>query len=118
MQDSEDDIASLVANLAAWTRAGGACVVPIFMPERFVEREAQGRLQPGTTLDRPDGTRWRFAEPDGKVHTAVMAPPVAHMRALFEEHFERVQIDPYPDPPGVPMALLLARGPRNRRSGA
>lgn len=66
------------------------------------------------TLLTPDGTHWSFLEPDGKVHEDVLAPPLEVMRAMFEPAFDSVELSPYPDSPGIPMAALTARGRRER----
>ncbi len=110
LQQTLGDIEGLIENLARWTRPGGSVFMPVFMPERFVQLLQGDNLMPGVSLDEPDGTAWTYLEPDGKCHTRVLAPPVDWLVERFERHFERVEVQPYPPAPGVPMAGLIARG--------
>jgi len=112
LQESVAHIERLVENLIRWTRPGGTVFMPVFDPQRFVTLQAEGRLMEGVTLGSPDGTRWSYLEPDGKLHEDVLAPPLERMRAMFEPAFESVDIRPYPDTPGIPMASLIAQGLR------
>jgi hypothetical protein len=66
------------------------------------------------TLRAPDGTLWSYVEPDGKVHEDVLAPPLEVMRAMLAPAFDSVELHPYPETPGIPMAALIARGRRER----
>lgn len=112
LQESVAHVERLAGNLTRWTRPGGTVFLPVFDPARFVVLQSEGRLMEGVTLRAPDGTRWSYLEPDGKLHEDVLAPPLEVMRAMFEPAFESVEIRPYPDTPGVPMAALIARGRR------
>jgi SAM-dependent methyltransferase len=114
LQESVAHVERLVERLTQWTRPGGTVFMPVFDPARFVSLRAEGRLMPAVTLRSPDGTRWSFLEPDGKVHEDVLAPPLEVMRAMFEPAFDSVELSPYPDSPGIPMAALTARGRRER----
>jgi SAM-dependent methyltransferase len=114
LQESVAHVERLVENLIRWTRPGGTVFMPVFDPVRFVALEAEGRLMNGVSLRSSDGTRWSYLEPDGKLHEDVLAPPLEVMRAMFEPAFESVELTPYPDTPGVPMAALTARGRRER----
>jgi SAM-dependent methyltransferase len=114
LQESVAHIERLVENLTRWTRPGGTVFMPVFEPARFVTLEAEGRLMKEVTLLAPDGTRWSYLESDGKLHEDVLAPPLEVMRAMFEPAFDSVEISPYPDTPGIPMAALIARGRRER----
>ncbi|QSQ19096.1 methyltransferase domain-containing protein [Pyxidicoccus parkwayensis] len=114
LQESVTHIERLVAQLTRWTRPGGTVFLPVFDPARFVALEAQGRLMDTVTLRSPDGTRWSFLEPDGKLHEDVLAPPLETMRAMFEPAFDSVELNPYPDTPGIPFAALIARGRREQ----
>lgn len=109
LQESVAHIARLVDNLARWTRPGGTVFMPVFDPAGFVTLQAEGRLMKIVTLRAPDGTRWSYREPDGKLHEDVLAPPLEVMRAMFEPAFDDVDLRPYPD---TPMAALIARGRR------
>jgi ubiquinone/menaquinone biosynthesis C-methylase UbiE len=110
LQESVGHIERLVENLTRWTRPGGTVFMPVFDPARFATLQAQGRLMEGVSLREPNGTRWSYLEPDGKLHEDVLAPPLEVMRAMFEPAFESVDLQPYPDSPGIPMAALIARG--------
>lgn len=112
LQESVAQVERLVDNLIRWTRPGGTVFMPVFQPRRFAALQAEGRLMDGVTLCVPDGTRWSYLEPDGKLHEEVLAPPLETMHAMFEPSFESVDIRPYPDTPGIPMAALIARGRR------
>jgi SAM-dependent methyltransferase len=114
LQESVAHVERLVENLTRWTRPGGTVFLPVFDPARFVTLQAEGRLMESVTLGAADGTRWSFLEPDGKVHEDVLAPPVEVMRAMFEPAFDSVELSPYPNTPGIPMAALIARGRRER----
>lgn len=96
-----DQVAMLVANLAAWTAPSGKCFVPLADP----------RLIAGVTLpydlEYPmAGSRiqvsaivWSFIEDEGaKVHTHQLAPSVDWMVAEFRRHFETVTLETYPPP--------------------
>ncbi|MFL5344018.1 MAG: class I SAM-dependent DNA methyltransferase [Hyalangium sp.] len=112
LQESVAHVERLVANLARWTRPGGTVFMPVFDPARFVTLQAEGRLMEGVSLGAPDGTLWSYLEPDGKFHEDVLAPPLEVMRAMFEPAFDTVEVRPYPNTPGIPMAALIARGRR------
>jgi SAM-dependent methyltransferase len=112
LQESVAHVERLVENLIRWTRPGGTVFLPVFDPARFVALQSEGRLMAGLSLRASDGTRWSYLEPDGKLHEDVLAPPLEVMRAMFAPAFASVELTPYPDTPGVPMAALTARGRR------
>lgn len=114
LQESVAHVERLAEQLTRWTRPGGTVFLPVFDPARFVSLEAEGRLMDTVTLRTPDGTVWSFIEPDGKRHDDVLAPPLEAMRAMFAPAFDSVELNPYPETPGIPMAALIARGRRER----
>jgi SAM-dependent methyltransferase len=121
---------ALIRNLARWTSDTGACFVPICDPENLGQGIRVPYLHrnagfPPQTL-RITGVTWTWGEGSAKRHPDMVAPPVDAMVALFAEHFDVVELVPYPRfhwwSRGRRKALL-ARGRRRRalapsRSGA
>jgi SAM-dependent methyltransferase len=117
LQDTIADVETLVGNLAAWTRSGGTCFMPVFDLEQFEDRRVRGVLIAGVEIDM-DGGRWSFSEPDGKCHRGMLAPPVPAMTRMFERHFASVDTFLYPTTPGqddgLPMVGIVATTPSAR----
>lgn len=91
---------AVIRNLARWTSDDGVCFVPICDPENlgrgirlpYLHRNAG--FPPETLLIT--GVTWTWSESSGKQHPDMVAPPVDSMVAMFAEHFDVVEVIPYP----------------------
>jgi len=97
---SPSALRTVVRNLACWTSDGGACFVPICDPEnlgRGIRVPYRHRMSgyPPAPLYLTSVT-WTWAEPDGRLHPDMVAPPVDAMVDLFGEHFGSVEVVRYP----------------------
>jgi SAM-dependent methyltransferase len=109
---------ALVANMARWTRPGGAVFIPSVIdledlrPHVQVAYEEYPEVWGGRIA--VTGHNWTWEEPDGNVNANMMAPHVGHFVRLLEPHFERVEVIRYPRfmPGYVPRKAVLATGRR------
>jgi len=90
----------LIRNLARWTSDDGACFVPICDPENLGRRIRLPYRHPNTGFPPETllitGVTWTWSESSGKHHPDMVAPQVDAMVAMFAEHFDVVELVPYP----------------------
>ena len=94
MVESISEIQQLIGRLADWTSPGGKCFLPLCNPQKFDRHNIRipyidARI-PGRCMIT--GITWTWIQENGKRHDDVVSPQVDHMVALFEQHFEQVEV--------------------------
>jgi SAM-dependent methyltransferase len=94
MAESMSEIRVLIANLADWTADDGVCFVPLCNPQKFDRENIRipyvDPKVPGRILIT--GITWTWIDEQGQRHDEVVSPQVEHVRTMFQEHFDRVEI--------------------------
>jgi SAM-dependent methyltransferase len=86
-------IRNVVANVAAWTRPGGSCFVPMCDPAELAQVPLPNQLG-GTEIT---AVVWNWTdERCGTVHENLLAPHRDVFMRMFEPHFAAVEVLDYP----------------------
>jgi hypothetical protein len=96
--DTTDEVAQVIANLAAWTAPGGHCFVPLADPRRIARCDLPDRIETGWGGPvEITGILWTWLDEGGsKLHRDLVCPHMSWMRAEFARWFEKVEIFEYP----------------------
>lgn len=97
--ESVEAVESLIRNMAAWTRPGGAAFVPICDPNVLTKTTIPYEPPADSTDGRLciTGVVWDWIdEPIGREHRGLVAPTLGHMEHIFRRHFAVTEIVNYP----------------------
>lgn len=89
-----DNIRLLIFNFSKWINDDGIVFLPLCNPQKFntekikipyVDQNVPGEIKINSIV-------WSWKEEDGSRHDNVISPLIPHMKVLFEEFFENVEI--------------------------
>lgn len=92
--DTMTEVQGLVAQLAGWTSPDGTVLLPLLNVNKldthnikvpYIDPKVPGRCM-------LTGVIWAWIQEDGARHHDLIAPQVAHLHAMFLQHFEDVAI--------------------------
>jgi SAM-dependent methyltransferase len=116
--ESLSQLETVIENFARWTSNRGVCFLPVCEPEEIGTGQLKipyiyknsGDLGGYGGAIHFEGVIWSWLdEESAKQHLNLFAPQLEYMLALFNNHFEQVEIIEYPLFKGVHRKAIVAR---------
>ncbi len=120
--ESLSELERLVENFANWTSEGGICFLPVCDPAELRTGEIKlpytsRNMGSGGGLYRFEGIIWSWIDEElEKQHLNLVVPQPEYMLALFQKHFEKVEIIEYPFFNGTQRKALFARSKKQKHT--
>ena len=120
--ESLSELEKVVENFANWVSDRGACFLPFTEPAELGTGELKlpytcKNLYNDAGFIHFEGVIWSWIdEKFGKRHLNMLAPQLEYMFALFERHFEHVEIIEYPVVQGASRKAIVARSKKQKEA--